>query len=87
MTPSIQPKDATLGAVVTNIDLAHLNDATGSIVEDAFIAYGVLIFPGQHLDDDEQVAFMSRFGDLEIVLTCSGQVKTDSQLSTNALFS
>jgi hypothetical protein len=80
MTPSIQPKDATLGAVVTNIDLAHLNDPTWSIVEDAFIEYGVLIFPGQHLDDDEQVAFMSRFGDLEIVLTHISNVGSDNRV-------
>ena len=80
MTPSIQPKDATLGAVVTTIDLAHLNDATWSIVEDAFIEYGVLIFPGQHLDDDEQVAFMSRFGDLEIVLTHISNVGSDNRV-------
>ncbi len=77
MTPSIQPKDATLGAVVTNIDLAHLNDTTWSIVEDAFIEYGVLIFPSQHLADDEQVAFASRFGDLEIVLSQISNARSD----------
>lgn len=77
MTPSIQPKDATLGAVVTNIDLAHLNDATWSIVEDAFIEYGVLIFPNQHLTDDEQVAFASRFGELEIVLSHISNARSD----------
>ncbi|MEE8041196.1 MAG: TauD/TfdA family dioxygenase [Pseudomonadales bacterium] len=68
MIPTIQPKDATLGATITDIDLANLDDATWQIVEDAFLAYGVLIFPGQHLSDDEQVAFASRFGDLEHVL-------------------
>jgi alpha-ketoglutarate-dependent taurine dioxygenase len=78
MTPSIQPKDATLGAVVTDVDLAHLNDATWAIVENAFSEYGVLIFPGQHLTDEEQVAFASRFGDLEIVLSPISNAGSDN---------
>jgi alpha-ketoglutarate-dependent taurine dioxygenase len=56
---------ASFGAVVTGISLARLNDEEWGVVEDAFHEYGVLIFPGQHLSDDEQRAFGRRFGDLE----------------------
>ena len=45
MTPTLTPKNATLGATITDIDLASLDDASWRFVEDAFIEYGVLIFP------------------------------------------
>ena len=77
MTPTIRPKDATLGATMTDIDLADLDAATWRIVEDAFIEFGVLVFPEQHLDDDEQVAFASRFGDLETILAPISNERSD----------
>ena len=66
--PCIEPKEATLGAVITDIDLARLDYSAWRVVEDAFHRYGLLIFPGQHLSDAAQVAFASRFGDLETVI-------------------
>ena len=48
MTLNIQPTDATLGAIVTGLDLAVLDDATWGDVEAAFHEYGVLIFPEQY---------------------------------------
>ena len=65
MPPAIAPADATLGATVTGVDLARLDDAAWTRVEDAFHEYGVLIFPGQNLDEDAQIAFAERFGDIE----------------------
>ena len=65
MPPAIAPADATLGATVTDVDLAGLDDAAWTRVEDAFHEYGVLIFPGQNLDEDAQIAFAERFGDIE----------------------
>ncbi len=65
MTMAVSPIDATLGAVVTGVDLTTLNDQTWTRIHDAFLTYGVLVFPGQHLDDEAQGAFARRFGDLE----------------------
>ena len=65
MPPAIAPADATLGATVTDVDLARLDDAAWTRVEDAFHEYGVLIFPGQDLGEDAQIAFAERFGDIE----------------------
>ena len=65
MPPAIAPADATLGATVTDVDLARLDDAAWTRVEDAFHEYGVLIFPGQNLDEGAQIAFAERFGDIE----------------------
>jgi len=47
------------------VDLTRLDDATFEHIEDAFETYSVLVFPQQNLDDDAQIAFSRRFGDLE----------------------
>jgi alpha-ketoglutarate-dependent taurine dioxygenase len=65
LKPQITSTGATLGAIVTGVDLARLDDATWSVIEDAFHEYGVLIFPGQHLSGEAQVAFGERFGKIE----------------------
>lgn len=56
---------ATLGAVVTDVELRALDAATWRAVEDAFHEHAVLVFPGQHLTDAEQAVFARRFGRLE----------------------
>jgi alpha-ketoglutarate-dependent taurine dioxygenase len=61
----ITPLDATLGATVTGINLADLDDATWCAVEAAFHQYGLLVFPAQHLTPDAQTAFGERFGRIE----------------------
>lgn len=52
-------------AEITGIDLRALDDATFAKVEDAFETYSVLVFPDQPLDDNAQIAFSKRFGELE----------------------
>jgi alpha-ketoglutarate-dependent taurine dioxygenase len=59
---SITPIDATLGAVVTNLDLSRMDPLTWKTVEQAFHEHGVLVFPAQHLSAEAQVAFANRFG-------------------------
>jgi alpha-ketoglutarate-dependent taurine dioxygenase len=65
MAMTIKPVDATLGAVITGVDLATLDDTTWHAIHQAFLTYGVLAFPGQHLDADAQGRFAHRFGDVE----------------------
>ena len=67
MEPRVTPLDATLGAVVTDLTLARMAPATWKAVEEAFHAHAVLVFPGQHLTEGEQVAFAQRFGDIELL--------------------
>ena len=38
-----------------------------TLIEDAFHEYGALVFPGQHLCEEEQVEFGERFGEIEIL--------------------
>ena len=63
----IEPLDATLGAVVTEVRLAEVTDAEWSQIEAAFHEHAVLVFPGQHLRTAEQVAFARRFGEIEVL--------------------
>lgn len=70
--PKITPTDATLGAVVTDVRLADLDDATWAALEDAFHTHAVLVFPGQHLTSAQQAAFGRRFGPFEDVGSSSG---------------
>jgi|TARA_Y100000310_G_scaffold283604_2_gene305714 alpha-ketoglutarate-dependent taurine dioxygenase len=65
MNITIEPTDATLGAVIKHVDLSQLDDGTWADIEGAFLEFGVLIFPGQHLSTDAQVAFAERFGKIE----------------------
>jgi alpha-ketoglutarate-dependent taurine dioxygenase len=59
------PTDATLGAVVTGVDLSDVDDATAAQIESAFHEHAVLVFPDQHLREAGQVALSRRFGNLE----------------------
>ena len=61
--PTFTPLDATLGAVATDVDLSRVDDHAWSAIHAAFLKYGVLVFPDQHVDDDAQTAFAHRFGD------------------------
>ena len=63
----ISPLPETLGAVVTDVGLADLADDEWTEIEAAFHTHAVLVFPGQFLDDDQQVAFAGRFGTIEVL--------------------
>jgi alpha-ketoglutarate-dependent 2,4-dichlorophenoxyacetate dioxygenase len=63
-----------LGARVEGVDLAApLDDATFGKIHDAFQEYSVLVFPGQQLSDEQQMAFTTRFGPLEATIKSIGQ--------------
>jgi alpha-ketoglutarate-dependent taurine dioxygenase len=70
----VTPADATLGAVVTGVRLAALDDAEWREIERAFLERGVLVFPGQHLSRAEQTAFGRRFGELDALVAKTGTV-------------
>jgi alpha-ketoglutarate-dependent taurine dioxygenase len=76
----IEPLDATFGAVVTGVKLTALDDATWHDLHAVWLKYALLIFPGQHLSRDQQVAFAKRFGPLEFALAALSNVKDDGTL-------
>ena len=65
MAMTLAPVQATLGAVVTGVHLADLDDATWTALYAAFLKFGVLAFPDQHLDENAQASFAIRFGAIE----------------------
>ncbi len=65
MTVTITPIDATLGAVIHGVGLANLTEDDWDAIHAAFLRYGVLVFPGQNLDERSQGAFALRFGEVE----------------------
>jgi alpha-ketoglutarate-dependent 2,4-dichlorophenoxyacetate dioxygenase len=51
---------------VTGLDLREtLDNATITAINDAINQHGILVFPGQFITDEQQMAFSSRFGELE----------------------
>ena len=46
MEPRVTPIAATLGAVVTDLELARMDASTWKAVEQAFHDHAVLVFPG-----------------------------------------
>lgn len=64
-TISIRQLTPVFAAELTGVDLTQLDDAAFARIEDAFETHSVLVFPRQDLDDDSQIAFSCRFGELE----------------------
>ncbi|HKU98866.1 MAG TPA: TauD/TfdA family dioxygenase [Vineibacter sp.] len=79
-----EPLDATFGAVVTGVKVAQLDDATWRDLHAAWLEYALLIFPGQHLSRDEQIAFAKRFGPLEFEMAPISNVKADGTVRIEA---
>ncbi|NIP77347.1 MAG: taurine dioxygenase, partial [Xanthomonadales bacterium] len=59
---AVQPISGALGAEVSGVDLARINDATFAAVHEAFLAHKVLVFRRQGLAPGDYVAFAKRFG-------------------------
>lgn len=76
--------DTTFGAVVRDITLATLDDETWRALHAAWLEYALLIFPGQYLDRDSQIAFARRFGELEFERAAISNVKADGTLRLEA---
>lgn len=66
--------------MVTGLKFAALDDATWHDLYAAWLEYALLIFPGQHLNRDEQIAFAKRFGPLEFEMAPLSNVKADGTL-------
>jgi len=86
MSLMITPTAATLGATVTGVDLSALDDADWRAIEAAFLEYAVLIFPAQHLSNAAQVAFATRFGEIEILVENLQTVPISNKAPDGALF-
>ncbi|HTO10913.1 MAG TPA: TauD/TfdA family dioxygenase [Candidatus Binatia bacterium] len=67
MSARITPLTKVFAAQVNGVDLTRPLDAADWVaIRAAFDEHSVLVFHGQALDDDKQVAFSRRFGGLEV---------------------
>lgn len=63
---NIKPLTSALGAEITGIDLAMpMAEDDWATVYKAWLDHLVLVFPGQHLTPEQQIAFARRFGPLD----------------------
>jgi alpha-ketoglutarate-dependent taurine dioxygenase len=61
----VRPLSPTIGAEIRGIDCAGpLDDAVIAAIREVWLERLVVFFPDQQLDDDSQVAFARRFGEL-----------------------
>lgn len=76
---TIDPVHDEFGARLTGADLkAPLTDAVVGEIRDAIDDYSFLVFPGQHLQDDQQLALTRALGEPEanhVTLGTTGQVE------------
>ena len=61
----VRPLSPTIGAEIHGIDCAtDLDDDTVAAIRRVWLERLVVFFPDQHLDDETQIAFAERFGEL-----------------------
>jgi alpha-ketoglutarate-dependent 2,4-dichlorophenoxyacetate dioxygenase len=66
MSLKIQPLRSDFGAAITGVDLgSELSEVAFRPIRRALDDFGLLVFPAQPMDDDQQVAFSELFGPLE----------------------
>jgi alpha-ketoglutarate-dependent 2,4-dichlorophenoxyacetate dioxygenase len=67
MAIELTPLHRTLGAELRGVDLTSpVTPETFAEIDAAFSRYGVLVFPGQPVTDEQQLAFSQLFGPLEV---------------------
>src|SRR5262245_13152637 len=69
MAVTIYPVTPSFAAEIGDIDLSKQIDPADLVaIKDAFTKYAVLIFPDQHLSQDEHLDFARHFGSLETTI-------------------
>ena len=65
MSITISPVTPNFAAEVGDVNLARLAEADLAEIKEAFWKYAVLVFPEQHLTEDQHLAFARHFGPVE----------------------
>ncbi|HCN07154.1 MAG TPA: hypothetical protein DIT01_04410, partial [Lentisphaeria bacterium] len=69
MTVSTNPLTEHIGAEVQGVDLtAPIDEETFAQLRDALYRHAVLVFHGQQITDEQQVAFAEGFGTVEMMM-------------------
>ena len=66
MSAEIWPVTEGFAAEVGEVDLAKpISEADWATIEEAYNTYSVLVFPDQHLEQEQHVEFARRFGPID----------------------
>src|SRR5215468_6931192 len=67
MKPVVTPLHPLFVAKITGVDLGRpIVETTQRAIERAMDIYAVCVLPGQHLEDEELIAFSRLYGPLEV---------------------
>ena len=65
MTPTVRPLNPAVGAEISGVDVARLTEAQFAAIEEAWYRHSAILIRGQHLADEDLIAFSRRFGELD----------------------
>jgi alpha-ketoglutarate-dependent 2,4-dichlorophenoxyacetate dioxygenase len=69
MAATVCPVTLSFAAEIGDVDLSRSLEPTDlTAIKDAFMTFAVLIFPGQHLSQDQHLDFAKTFGPLETTI-------------------
>ena len=77
MAYKVQPLERSFGAVITEIDVVNIQGLDFDSLYSDWLKYALLIFPQQHLTNEDQIKFAKRFGEMEYDISELSNVNKD----------
>ncbi len=77
---SITQLDKTFGAIVEGLSLSDLSNSEADELYKLWLEHRLLIFPNQHLSQEDQIEFAKLFGEMEFDITPISNVKKDGSI-------
>ena len=82
---TVEPIDATFGVVITDLDVTALDEESFAQLYALWLEHALLVFPGQHLSRERQIAFARRFGPAENGIFDISSVRPDGALRSDKI--
>jgi alpha-ketoglutarate-dependent taurine dioxygenase len=76
MALQTRPLQSCFGVELVGVDVRKVDGALFAQIVEAFEQHSVLLFRGQQIGDEEQIAFTRRFGPLETTIRTINSVAT-----------
>jgi alpha-ketoglutarate-dependent 2,4-dichlorophenoxyacetate dioxygenase len=90
MDPAVTPLHPLFAAKITGVDLSKpIDEATQRAIERTMDEYAVCVMPGQHLQDEQQIAFSRFYGPLEVspdIGRKGGEPPADARIKHREIF-
>ena len=80
---TIRPLTANIGAEITGLDLRYPIDSTTMVrLREVWLDHTILLFSGQKINDNQQIAFSRRIGKLELINMAALQLDGNPEIYT-----